>query len=102
MTWAERQKERKKALAEAAEAAGGMEVDGPTAASSSATSPFEKLSTLTADLTALGQLDLYSMTREALQRLLPPPPRRWLMKVTTDVGRMSLPVRCTRSFMPGL
>ncbi|KAL7416061.1 hypothetical protein BDY24DRAFT_253566 [Mrakia frigida] len=79
LSWAERQKERKKALAEAAEAAassagggGGMEVDG--AASTHHDSPFERLSTITSDLTALGQLDLYSMTKEALQRLLPPPP----------------------------
>lgn len=70
LTWAERQKERKKALAEAAAAEQGMEVDGSHASAS----PFERLSTLTSDLTALGQLDLYSMTKEALQRLLPPPP----------------------------
>jgi len=74
LSWAERQKERKKALAEAAEAAGagGMEVDGSTTQHHD--SPFERLSTITSDLTALGQLDLNSMTKEALQRLLPPPP----------------------------
>lgn len=78
LSWAEKQKERKKALAAAASGPssstspmdGGMDVEPTTAGPT----PFERLSTLTSDLTALGQLDLYNMTREALSRLLPPPP----------------------------
>jgi CD2 antigen cytoplasmic tail-binding protein 2 len=84
LSWVERQKERKTAMAEAATASsssgGGMDVDSTTLpASSSAdpsipSTPFDRLSTITTDLTAMGQLDLYSMSREALQRLLPRPP----------------------------
>lgn len=80
LSWIEQQRERKRLLAEQAQQAaastgagegGGMEVDG----ASKVVSPFDKLTSLTAELTALGQLDIYTMSREQLQRLLPPPAR---------------------------
>lgn len=99
-SWADRLKEKKK-LAKAAKASGAssttaaddvdMVADSAPRAGSSSTEPssttsstnhsskttssdFDRLSALTSDLTSLGQLDIYTMSREALQRLLPPPP----------------------------
>lgn len=92
-SWAERLKEKKKLAKAASKTAApltdvDMETDAPAPASTSAASAsagsastalaaspsaFDRLSALTSDLTALGQLDIYSMSREALQRLLPTP-----------------------------
>jgi len=36
--------------------------------------PFAKLSTIVADLTAIGTLDVYSLSRESIQRMLPREP----------------------------
>jgi CD2 antigen cytoplasmic tail-binding protein 2 len=95
-SWAERLKEKKRLAKAAGKAAAppadvDMDADAPAVAPTSAASAtssepapaapaaapsaFDRLSALTSDLTALGQLDIYSMSREALQRLLPAPPR---------------------------
>ncbi|ORX37622.1 hypothetical protein BD324DRAFT_578379 [Kockovaella imperatae] len=55
-TWAERQKERK---------ASGKQADS---------NPFTRLSNIVSDLTSIGHLDVYSLSRESIQRMLPAPP----------------------------
>lgn len=48
--------------------------------------PFARLSTLISDLTSLGHLDVYSMTRESLQRMLPAEPQHTRSQETSAPG----------------
>ncbi|KAK4685035.1 CD2 antigen cytoplasmic tail-binding protein 2, partial [Tremellales sp. Uapishka_1] len=60
-TWAERQKERK-AL-----------IQADAADPNHASNPFILLSNIVSSLTTIGHLDVYSLTRESIQRMLPAP-----------------------------
>ncbi|CDZ97085.1 Uncharacterized protein involved in protein-protein interaction, contains polyproline-binding GYF domain [Phaffia rhodozyma] len=101
LTWAEKQKERKRALTSAAAVAATpapstsdhMDAE-PLASTTTTTEPsapssFDRLSTIVSDLTALGQLDLYNMTREALSRLLPPPASSSVANSASTTGQSS-------------
>ncbi|EIW71409.1 hypothetical protein TREMEDRAFT_67751 [Tremella mesenterica DSM 1558] len=60
-SWTERQKERKAMMAK------DEEENDPTHTSN----PFTNLSNVISGLTALGQLDVYSLSKESIQRMLP-------------------------------
>ncbi|WVR07987.1 hypothetical protein IAU60_005030 [Kwoniella sp. DSM 27419] len=63
-SWAERQKERKKLMA----------VEQEQADSTHTSNPFTNLSNIVSALTATGHLDVYSLSRESIQRMLPAAP----------------------------
>ncbi|WWC65913.1 uncharacterized protein I303_108535 [Kwoniella dejecticola CBS 10117] len=62
LSWAERQKERKKMMA----------VDQEQADPTHTSNPFTNLSNIVSQLTTSGQIDVYSISRESIQRMLPP------------------------------
>ncbi|WWC95439.1 hypothetical protein V866_002302 [Kwoniella sp. B9012] len=61
MSWAEKQKERKKLMAIE------QEQSDPTHTSN----PFTNLSNIVSQLTTIGHLEVYSMSKESIQRMLP-------------------------------
>ncbi|WVW86847.1 hypothetical protein I302_108902 [Kwoniella bestiolae CBS 10118] len=61
MSWVEKQKERKKMMASE------QEQSDPTHTSN----PFTNLSNIVSQLTTIGHLEVYSMSRESIQRMLP-------------------------------
>ncbi|KAJ9108888.1 hypothetical protein QFC21_000209 [Naganishia friedmannii] len=71
-SWIERQRERKALLQ--GETGDDMQVDSThtNPAEPHHQSPFAHLNDLVSSLTSLGHLDVYSMTREAMQRMAPP------------------------------
>ncbi|KAJ9101912.1 hypothetical protein QFC19_004993 [Naganishia cerealis] len=73
-SWIERQRERKALLQGEAGNSNDMQVDSANshAADPHHQSPFARLNDLVSSLTSLGHLDVYSMTREAMQRMSPP------------------------------